>query len=388
MSCSKLFKKIDELNSQYIKVWEDVCNIESPTNYKVGVDAVGNYFISIAQKFGWKIEVLEQKVSGNAICITMNDNIKNLPPICVSGHIDTVQKLGSCGNPAVKIKDGIIYGPGTSDCKGGVVAGIMAMHALSDIGFNTRPIKLIIQSDEEVNSIYSNKETIKFMCDSAKDAIAFLNLEGHEGYFEGKACLERKGILKYKLKACGKAAHASCCVTDGASAIQEACHKVLEFEKLKDDEGITCNCGVITGGSVVNTVPDSCEIHLDFRFATQKQNQWIKNYVKKVINNPNIKGCSWEILEENERLPMELVQRNVQLLEKINEIFKKCGFSELQKGKRRGGSDAAYITVSGIPCVDNLGVKGEKMHSTYEYAFIDSLKECAKRVASIIYFMD
>ena len=37
----KLLQKIDELNDEYVKIWEDCWNIESPTHYKAGVDAVG-----------------------------------------------------------------------------------------------------------------------------------------------------------------------------------------------------------------------------------------------------------------------------------------------------------------------------------------------------------
>jgi len=39
MKCEELFAKIDELNEKHVAVWEDVCNIESPTDCKPGVDA-------------------------------------------------------------------------------------------------------------------------------------------------------------------------------------------------------------------------------------------------------------------------------------------------------------------------------------------------------------
>ena len=48
-----LFKEIDNLESKYIDFWVDVCNTESPTNYKEGVDNVGKLFIDVAKKFGW-----------------------------------------------------------------------------------------------------------------------------------------------------------------------------------------------------------------------------------------------------------------------------------------------------------------------------------------------
>ena len=38
MSCAALLKQIESLNNEYISFLEDVCNIESPTNFKEGVD--------------------------------------------------------------------------------------------------------------------------------------------------------------------------------------------------------------------------------------------------------------------------------------------------------------------------------------------------------------
>ena len=71
---NNVFFQIDKLNSCYIDVWEDVCNIESPSSDKAAVDRVGEYFIQIAKKHGWDIEVFEQQRFGNVICITMNKN--------------------------------------------------------------------------------------------------------------------------------------------------------------------------------------------------------------------------------------------------------------------------------------------------------------------------
>ena len=45
MKCKALFDKIDELNDEYVKVWEELCNIESPTAYKIGVDACSEYLL-------------------------------------------------------------------------------------------------------------------------------------------------------------------------------------------------------------------------------------------------------------------------------------------------------------------------------------------------------
>ena len=44
-----IFDEIDQLNSTYIDIWEDVCNLESPSHDKARVDQVGAYF-SVWQK--------------------------------------------------------------------------------------------------------------------------------------------------------------------------------------------------------------------------------------------------------------------------------------------------------------------------------------------------
>ena len=63
-------------------------------------------------------------------------------PVVFSGHLDTVHPVGSFGSPAVRLQDGKIYGPGVADCKGGIVASLLAMHALRDVGVSYDSVKL------------------------------------------------------------------------------------------------------------------------------------------------------------------------------------------------------------------------------------------------------
>ena len=95
-----LIKKLDELENEYVDFLADICRIESPTDFKEGVDAVGRYIIEKAQKRGWEIEINKQEVSGDAICITMNPDATE-KPVCFSGHIDTVHPVGLFKDPIV-----------------------------------------------------------------------------------------------------------------------------------------------------------------------------------------------------------------------------------------------------------------------------------------------
>jgi glutamate carboxypeptidase len=185
MNVLSIFEKIDSLNGKYIDVWEDVCNIESPSDNKAGVDAVGNYFIGIAKEMGWSVERFPQERFGDVVCIMMNPDADK-KTVVLSGHMDTVHPLGLFGYPPSRREGDRLTGPGAVDCKGGIVAGFLAMQAMADCGYTDRPIMMLLQSNEEVGSGLKNKDTINYMCERSKDAAAFLNLEGNS---RGNACI-------------------------------------------------------------------------------------------------------------------------------------------------------------------------------------------------------
>lgn len=378
MDTAQIFPVIEKLNTYYCDLWEQVCNMESPTEYKQGVDAVGQVFIHIAHQHHWDVEVLELEAAGNPICITMNP-LSPEKPLVLSGHIDTVYPLGSFPTPAVHRDEERIYGPGTIDCKGGVVAAVMAMDALMRCGFQKRPVKLIIQTDEETGSRTSGKQTIGFMLEKARDAVAFLNLEGVQ---YGTAVLSRKGILRYQFTVMGKSAHAAKC-TVGANAICEAAYKIIQLEKRKDPQGITCNCGVIQGGTAPNSVAGECTFQADIRFVDEAQYREAEEMCQTIASQSTVPGCTCRLEKVSQRPAMPLTPENEALFARMNRIYEICGLPVLQPRHCLGGSDAAYTTQAGIPTVDSLGVDGGNIHSPKEFAYIESLVDCAKRLAAM-----
>lgn len=375
-----IFENIERLNKEYIDFLVEICNIESPTNSKEGVDAVGNLCIEKAKLNGWKVEIFKQTISGNCICITMNDQV-NQKPISLSAHMDTVHPIGSFGTPAVHCEGDIIYGPGTADCKGGIAVAFLAMEALKNSGFNSRPVQLLLQSDEENSSKTSNKETIRYICKKAEDSVAFLNLESQIG---DTAVLKRKGILRYMFKITGKAAHSAKCF-EGVNAILEASHKIMELEKFKDAEGITCNCGCINGGTVPNSVAEECSFTADIRYSTSEEYEYVKNRINEIANNSYIRNTTCEISVISERVAMYRTEKNADLLKKMNKIYAECGLPQLEEKMSFGGSDACDVTAFGIPCVDSIGIRGDYIHSHKEFAYASSLSEAAKRIAVVVY---
>ena len=379
---TKLFQSIDSLSSKYVDLLEDICNIESPTSYKAGVDEVGNYCVRFAEKKGWQVVRFSEEVSGDAILITMNAEAKGAPFI-LSAHMDTVHPVGSFGTPTIRRDKENMYGPGVMDCKGGIAAALLAMEALENCGFKERPVKLFLQSDEENSSATSGKNTVKNMCDCAKGAVGFINLEG---IVNNTAVLARKGIIRYKYTVWGKALHSARCAY-AVNAIAEAAAKILELEKMKNVDGLTCNCGVINGGTAPNTVAEKCTFIADIRFLTEEELFEAKETVKRLAETSFIDGSRCDVEEMSFRPSMPYTEKNENFLRKINEIYEKCHMPALTSRFCVSGSDAAYITQSGIPCVDNLGTEGGNIHSVNEFIKISSIAESAKRVASVIYYI-
>jgi glutamate carboxypeptidase len=297
--------------------------------------------------------------------------------------MDTVHPLGLFGTPPVKIKDGIIYGPGVSDCKGGIVASLLAMDALLQCGFTDRPLLLLLQSDEEISSMPNNKQTVRYMAEKAKDCVAFLNAEP---FSPGKITVARKGILRYEFTVHGRSVHSSVC-HKGASAIAEAAHKILALEQWKDPDGITCNCGVISGGTVGNTVPDTCTFIADIRYATLEQRETVEASVQKIASESSVEGTSCDLSLKSYRVPMERNEVNDALFARASEIFREAKLPDVIPWHSKGGSDASDLTAYGIPCLDSLGVPGAREHSHEEHAPLDGLVTSARMLAAIAYLI-
>ena len=205
---------------------------------------------------------------------------------------------------------------------------------------------------------------------------------------KGFLCLERKGILKYEFRVHGRAAHASVC-GDGVSAIAEAAHKILELEKLRDggEWGVTCNCGLISGGTAINSVPAECVFTADIRVTNAEDEREVRDLVERIAATSYIPGSTAEAVLLSRRAPMARSEKNLALLSRMNEVYGEVGLPTLAPRKSSGGSDAADATEYGIPTVDSIGVGGDFIHSVNEFATLSSIPESAKRLAAVAAYL-
>lgn len=382
MDHKDLFAAIRQLEDKYIQMWQEICLIESPTSCKEGVDAVADYCIRHAESLGWEVVRGCEPASGDPVCITMNPKCTE-QAICLSAHMDTVHPVGSFGAPAVRTEGDHIYGPGVHDCKGNIVAAFMTMEALQQCGYTKRPIKLILQSDEETGSAASQKHTVDFMAKQAEGCLCFLNMEPH---IAPKVTVQRKGIMKIRFDVTGKAGHAGKCY-DFASAIAEAAHKILKVESWKEKEGITCSVGTISGGTGINVVPASCSFAMDVRFTNAEEQDRIRAYLQEVADTAHIPGTSCVMTLVSTRLAMPRTEAALALVDQMNGIFAKTGLPELMPTAVPGGSDCADMVSRGFVGVDSLGIEGGGSHSISEWANLRSLIPCCDRIGVVVWYL-
>lgn len=376
MDMDRLFKECERLNEKYLSFLIDICNISSKSDDKAGVDAVCDFCASFAREMGYEVKVEKINGSGNVMSATLNPDASD-KAVCMSAHMDTVHPEGLFGIKRVGDK---LIGPGTYDCKGGIAVGFLVMEALKNCGYTASPVKMILQSDEEVQSLSSNLRTVEFMCEEASGARAFFNLEGR---IAGKITTSRKGILRYKYDITGIPVHAGT-YFGGASAVREAAHKVLAIEEKSAVGGITYNCGIIKGGTVMNTVPENCTVCMDIRIRTEADIKEAVENLFAVGDTVFVEGTHTVTSKVSSRPPMERTEANADLFADILAASRKYGLGEFEENSVTGGSDAAYTTIAGIPTVDDMGPLGGDYHTTDEWIDIPSISGSGKIIAAYI----
>jgi len=191
----------------------------------------------------------------------------NKPPLCFTGHVDTVP-LGNAAwsvDPfAGEIIDGKLYGRGTTDMKCGVAAFVAAICGMADQLRDTGGVMMAITAGEEIG------------CEGAFE-LARANVLGQAGALvvaeptSNVAVVGHKGALWLKLICKGVTAHGSMPHL-GVNAAYKAARAITLLEQFQFNVAPhphlgspTLNVGTVHAGLNVNSVPDRAEIGIDIR---------------------------------------------------------------------------------------------------------------------------
>jgi glutamate carboxypeptidase len=80
---------------------------------------------------------------------------------------------------------------------------------------------------------------------------------------------------------------------------------------------------------------------------------------------------------------MERTPATASLFEQARQIGRRLGL-ELTEGSSGGGSDGNFTAAFGLPTLDGLGARGGGAHADDEHVVIDSLRERALLLGSLL----
>ncbi len=380
----QVFQFIDEHRDEMVSLWQEVVDMKSGPHEKAGIDAVANRFQTVLDEIGATSRQVAFERAGNMLIAEFGMD-RPQPGVLFLGHMDTACPAETVAGRNFTIRDGIAYGPGVLDMKGGIVAALYAIKALDSIGYKARPVKVVLAGDEEV--LHAHSEAADVFVSEAKGFAAAFNVE--TGFKDNGIVVGRKGVMRLMMHTKGVAAHAGNDPENGRNAIEEIAHKLLAVQRLTDwDKGISFNVGVIQGGTTSTTVPEEATIYIDVRYKDPDDYAWIMKSVEEIAAKTYIEGTTTTVRYMEGIKPMKTTEGVKQLFEVVKAASAECGFVEPYAKFVGGASDSAYSVLAGVPTVCAMGVKGARNHSPEEHAIVDTLFERAKLLAACILKLD
>lgn len=322
---------------------------------------------------------------GNVLAI-----IKGKKPgkrIAFNSHLDTVEVgEGWDDDPfSGEIRDGRLWGRGSTDCKGPIAAQIIAAKSLVESGveFNGE-IALMYPVEEEVQNV-SRKGTLKMLQDGFT---ADMCVNGEDT--DLRVCLACEGMLEILITTVGLGAHGAT-PYKGRNAIKMMCRVVEELEKIvpavnKYTGSGSINPGIIRGGERSSVVPNSCMLRVSRFTVPGETGQMFLDQVNEIIARLKAEDPTFEAHAEltYDSNP-SIVDEDAEIVKAIHAahtaIGKDCPYTGTPQH-----DDADFLTnVAHIPTVIYGPGTGLLAHMPNENVLLSELIEASQVYALTMY---
>ena len=369
---------------RFLAELEHLVNIDCGSYTADGVNQVAGFVTDALRELGAEVRrISHEPASGIRQLgdLVIGTFAGDGPPLLLIGHMDTVFDPGTAAERPYRSEAGRAYGPGVTDMKAGLLAGLHAIAALREAG--ARPsITFVANPDEEIGSPFSTP----FIRELAPEHRAALVLECARA--NGDIVSRRKGIADYHVTLLGRAAHAGVEPEKGRSAVVEAAHQVLALHALNGRwPSVTVNAGVIHGGTRPNVVAERCELQVDLRAATVDAFDAAAAEVERIAASPTVDGVSVSVDRIAGHPPMEKSEASGRLVDLAVTIAGELGFP-LADAATGGASDANTCAALGVPSLDGLGPVGGDDHSVDEWLDLSSVVPRTALLAMLIARID
>ncbi len=345
---------------EVIKLTQDLVRIPSHKDVEYREKDVAEYIYNFCRENGLEVEF--QEVDGprkNVIAYLKGEGTGKT--LMFNGHMDIVPPYNMVIEPfGAEVKDGYIWGRGTSDMKGPIASMLIAMLAIKRSNYKMKGNIIFtgVLGEEEQSD---GTEALVKSGIKADGAIV-----GEPSNYE--YALGHRGLEWIEIKIKGKAAHGGVPHL-GINAISKAAKLITRIEeklmpKLEERYNefmgpSILNFGRIEGGSQPSTVADSCSIQIDRRYIPGESVESVFNELQEIID---------EIKHEDPQFDAELIrmENNFLTLDHVylmtppddhiviatKNALRQVINKEPDITRRRGWTDAALLShFAGIPTV-------------------------------------
>ena len=379
-SLSVLREAVAGTFDRYLAELEELVNIDCGSYTPKGVNAVATHIEAELARMGADVERIPHRpVEGESQVgdLVLGRLAGNGPRLLLIGHMDTVFGPGTAAERPFRRVGDRATGPGTSDMKGGLLAGVHAIGALQAGGAKPT-ITFVANPDEEIGSPFSGHH-IRAL---AAEHDAALVLECARA--NGDIVSARKGVADLVIDFHGRAAHAGVEPEKGHNAILAAVRAVEALHALNGRwDGVTVNAGVIAGGTRPNVIAAECRLEVDLRAPTARAFDEARSAVTSIVAEPAVRGVIADLREAATHRPMEASPASKRLAQLAASIAGELGF-EVHDAATGGASDANTTSAAGLPTLDGLGPIGGDDHSDDEWLDLSSVLPRTTLLAALI----
>jgi glutamate carboxypeptidase len=381
---TSLTSAIAAAESAYLADLERLVNTDCGSYTPEGVDRIGAFVADFLRHAGASVETRpdpEGRLGATVIGTWSGERATaGGPRLLLIGHMDTVFDAGTAAERPFSIDaEGIARGPGVTDMKSGLLAGLYAMRALAERGpLPFERVTFVANPDEEIGSPSSTPHIREI----ATDVDACLVLECARA--NGDIVSSRKGILDAKITVHGRAAHAGVEPEKGRSAILAAADLVARLHALNGRwDGVTVNVGVIAGGTRPNVVGERCSLEVDLRAVRRADLETAEAEIRSMLASLVVPDTTATLDEMARWWPMEQLERSGRLVDHAKALAHRLGF-EVNDAATGGASDANSTAGMGVASIDGLGPIGGLDHSPGEYLEVASVGPRTTLLAALI----
>lgn len=349
----------------------------------------GLLIADIAREHDLTVEIQPVAERRENILITLGSDsyLTGIHGLLLHGHYDTVPFLDMPDPLNTRVKDNMLWGRGSVDQKGGLVACLCAAIAMNRLNRPFRRslcVAAVVDEESEHRGSYRLAES-KISAD-----YAFVTEPTNTTSVEF-GC---RGTSPIRITVEGKTAHASTAWM-GVNSIEKALPILnllfkLEFPSLDLGElgivrGTLC-VSMINAGTAYNNVPFETEIWMDRRTVMGENSPMALAQIQQVIEevrekDPSVKAhaeiarpdWSWKPIMERGLNPT-LTEVSTELFDYLQDAADKSGVGKLQKTFSNGYNDMDFLVNDlGIPTLVYGPGNGPLSHSAAEEVDIDDV---------------